>query len=183
MNRVLASVVFSSVIFLVGCSSAQKASEVQVAHTPISPYLKMECRELLSEQSHLLDKVAAARSAVDDAYQSDKSTELVTWLLFFPAAVMLEGNQKEATALSVAQGQYNAIKDAIAVNGCMASNEPTQKTVSSEKGNNGNEENSPNENKGVEITSQLQQLNQLHKSGSLTDEEYSIAKKRILSGV
>ena len=59
-----------------------------------------------------------SRKAVDKAYDSDKTTEVVTWVLFAPAAFFLEGNQKEATEFSAAKGQYDTVQEAIAIKKC-----------------------------------------------------------------
>ncbi|MDA1356738.1 MAG: hypothetical protein O3A94_10790 [Proteobacteria bacterium] len=108
----------ASVIVLSGCSSAQKASEVQSVRMPIAPYLKMSCKELASEQSNLVREAQAAGAEVDAAYDSDKTAELVAWILFAPAALMLEGNQAQASRLASTKGQLEAVQEAQKVNKC-----------------------------------------------------------------
>lgn len=103
---------------LAGCSSAQKATEVQATRAPIAPYLKLSCEELASEQSLLIRDAESARSAVDSAYDSDKTVEVVTWILFFPAALALEGNQAEAAKLASIKGQMEAVTEAQKINKC-----------------------------------------------------------------
>ena len=119
MKKILVTYIF---IILTGCSTAQKSSEVNSVRVPISPYLKLNCQELASEQSVLLSQADAARAAVDSAYQSDKNAELVTWILFAPAAFMIDGNQEEAAKLANIKGQLEAIQEAQKINQCISTN-------------------------------------------------------------
>lgn len=108
-----------SLVFIAfGCSTAQKATDVQSIRIPIAPYLKMDCQELASEQNALLKEASSARAAVDSAYQSDKNTELVTWILFAPAAFWLDGNQEETQILAAIKGQLDAVQEAQKINKC-----------------------------------------------------------------
>lgn len=106
-------------LVLAGCSSAQKSSEVQATRASVAPYLKMTCEELASEQSLLIRDAESARSAVDSAYDSDKTVEVVTWILFFPAALALDGNQEEASKLAALKGQMEAVTEAQKINKCV----------------------------------------------------------------
>lgn len=104
---------------LIGCSSAQKSSEVQAQRAPIAPYLKMDCKELASEQNLLIREAESAGAQVDAAYDSDKGAELVAWILFAPAAFLLEGNQDQAAKLGAIKGQLEAVREAQSVNKCV----------------------------------------------------------------
>lgn len=105
-------------IILNSCTSAKRSSDVQVARVSSAPYLKMTCPELATERRIVLERLDAARSKVDSEYDSEKSVELVTWLLFAPAAFFLEGNAKEQAEFSQAKGTYDAIEEARNVNKC-----------------------------------------------------------------
>ena len=117
MKKYLAFI-FLGAFFVTGCSTAQKASEVQAVRVPIAPYLKMDCKELATEQATLLREAEALRSQVDKEYQSDKNTELVTWILFAPAAFWMDGNAESAGRLGSLKGQLETVQEAQKVNGC-----------------------------------------------------------------
>jgi hypothetical protein len=119
MNKILP--LLAATLVLGGCSSAQKASEVQSVRAPIAPYLKMSCKELATEQTILIRDSGAATASVDAAYDSDKTAELVTWILFAPAALALEGNQAEASKLAAIKGQLEAVQEAQKINKCLSS--------------------------------------------------------------
>ena len=102
----------------VGCSSAQKASEVQSVRVPVAPYLNMDCKELATEMSRASRDAEQVRMQVDASYQSDKTKEAVAWILFAPAALFMEGNQSEAGRLAALKGQIEAIREAQNINKC-----------------------------------------------------------------
>ena len=107
-----------ALVALFGCSNAQKSSEVASIRIPIAPYLKMDCLELTTEQNKLSREAELLRNRGDDAYSSDKNTEIVTWLLFAPAAFFLDGNSEEAAELASVKGQMEAVREAQQVNSC-----------------------------------------------------------------
>jgi len=106
-------------LFLASCSTAQKASEVNSISVSVAPYLKMDCKELASEQSSLLRDAQSLGAQVDKDYQSDKNAELVAWILFAPAAFWLDGNADNAGRLASVKGQLDAVQDAMKVNKCI----------------------------------------------------------------
>jgi|TARA_B110000444_G_C18261838_1_gene332301 hypothetical protein len=103
-----------------GCSTAQKASEVSAIKVSVAPYLKLSCKELATEQNDLFNQAEAAGAIVDSSHDSDRNVELVTWILFAPAALLLDGNQAEAANLASLRGQLAAVQDAQKVNDCMS---------------------------------------------------------------
>lgn len=104
---------------LISCSTAQQASEVQSIRIPVAPYLKMSCKELATEQGTLIREAEAAGAMVDSTYSSDQAAVLVTWLLFAPAAFLIEGNQAEAAKLAGIKGQLEAVSEAQRINECV----------------------------------------------------------------
>lgn len=108
-----------TIFFITGCSTAQRSSEVASTRAPVAPYLKMDCRELATEQTRLVRDARAAGAEVDSKYDSDKTAEVVTWILFAPAAFFIEGNQAEASRLAAIKGQLEAVQEAQSVNKCI----------------------------------------------------------------
>ena len=117
MIKIITSI-FLAVLILSGCSTAKKSSEISAVRAPVAPYLRMTCKELITEQRILISEVSAAGVAVDKAHDSDKTTELVTWLLFAPAAFFLEGNEQEVAKYAAQKGQLEAISEALRINKC-----------------------------------------------------------------
>lgn len=105
--------------FLIGCSTAQRASEVQSIRIPVAPYLKLTCKELATEQSTLIREAEAAGAQVDATHGSDQTAVIVAWVLFAPAAFFIEGNQAEASKLAGIKGQLEAVSEAQKINECI----------------------------------------------------------------
>lgn len=103
---------------VIGCTTAKKSSDIQAVRMPVGPYLKMSCPELVSEQQALIKEVESSGHAVDKKYQSEKNTELVTWILFAPAAFWLDGNATEVAKFSAQKGQMEAMNEALKINQC-----------------------------------------------------------------
>jgi len=124
MKNIISVVIIISLVILNSCTTAKRSSEVQVSRVSSAPYLKMTCPELATERRIVLERLDAARSKVDSEYDSEKATELVTWLLFAPAAFFLTGNAEEQAEFSQAKGTYDAIEEARNVKKCdVSSNE------------------------------------------------------------
>lgn len=110
---------FALFFFLIqGCSTAQQATEVNAVKFSVAPYLKMDCQSLSMELNKLYRDASISSNQVDERYNKDKNAEVVAWVLFWPAAFALEGNQEEAAKLASIKGQIDAIQDALVINGC-----------------------------------------------------------------
>ena len=107
-----------SLVIIASCSSAQKASEVNAARVSVAPYLSMDCVALATEQNTLLRDAQALGAQVDEEYSSDKAAELVTWILFAPAAFFIDGNAQSAAKLASIKGQLEAVQEAQKINEC-----------------------------------------------------------------
>ena len=107
------------ILLISSCSTAQKASEVQSIKVSVAPYLKMSCKELSTEQNILVTKAQSLGAQVDSERQTDKNKELAAWILFAPAALMMDGNAESASQLASVKGQLEAVSDAMKVNDCV----------------------------------------------------------------
>ena len=107
------------ILLISSCSTAQKASEVQSIKVSVAPYLKMSCKELSTEQNNLVARAQSLGAQVDSERQSDKNKELAAWILFAPAALMMDGNAESASQLASVKGQLEAVSDAMKVNDCV----------------------------------------------------------------
>ena len=113
--RLLSMLVF---LILCACTSAKRSHEIHAVRMPVAPYLKMTCGELITEQKMVIIELEAAGASVDKKYDSEKTTELVGWILFFPALFMFDGNEAEASQLAAKKGQFDAISEALTINKC-----------------------------------------------------------------
>lgn len=112
------TLVLCSALILGACSDAQKSSEVAASYVPTSKYEKMSCRNLRVEGERLRSSLGNLEASVDKAYKHDKNMEAVTWILFWPAAFAMDGNESEARQLAAAKGEAEAIRAAQVNKGC-----------------------------------------------------------------
>jgi hypothetical protein len=105
-------------LFLTACSDAKKASEVTAAYVPSATYTNLSCNNLRAEDARLRRTVADLAVNVDKEYRNDKSMEAVTWILFWPAVLAMDGNDAEASRLAQAKGEAEAIRAAMISKNC-----------------------------------------------------------------
>lgn len=103
---------------LMACSDAKTSSEVAPELVSPSMYRAMSCSELRSEAQSVKDATPALAAAVDKEYNNDKALEAVAWILFWPAALAMDGNDAEAAQLARAKGQLEAITAQMRNKGC-----------------------------------------------------------------
>lgn len=105
---------------LSACSDAKTSSEVPPELVSPSFYGNMSCRQLRTEAEQVKATTPALAAAVDQSYKQDKTMEAVAWILFWPAAIAMDGNDAEAAQLSRAKGQLQAISTQMKSKGCRA---------------------------------------------------------------
>jgi outer membrane murein-binding lipoprotein Lpp len=93
-----------------GCSSAPKASEVSAAYVPVSRYEAMSCQQLLNEAEAVRRSVPALAEAVDKHRSQQTGVEVVTWVLFWPAAFLLDKGEANSSKLAQARGELESIQ-------------------------------------------------------------------------
>ena len=94
----------------VACSNAESAKEVQATYVPSGTYNGYSCKELALEADRIILSTPQLSAAVDEKYRKDKGAELVTWILFWPAAFAMDGNANEVRQLANAKGRLEAIE-------------------------------------------------------------------------
>jgi hypothetical protein len=114
----ITGLLLASTILIAGCSTAKKSSEVAATYVPSATYKTMSCSNLRAEGDRLRRSVSDIEASVDAEYKKDKNMELVTWLLFWPAAFAMDGNDAEAKRLADAKGEADAIRSAMIAKGC-----------------------------------------------------------------
>lgn len=106
------------IVTVSACSGAKKASEVGSVYVPAGNYKGLSCDELFQEAEAVRQRVPQLEREVDRHYKNEKGKEMVTWLLFAPAAFLYDSNSEGQSALSVAKGQLQAIQTAMISKKC-----------------------------------------------------------------
>jgi len=118
MNTLKLSIMLASFAVLVGCSSAPKSNEVGSAYISSAQYSSMTCDQLIAEAEAVRRSVPALEAAVDKHRESQKTVELVTWFLFWPAAFALDKGAENSSQLAKAKGELEAISLAMKSKRC-----------------------------------------------------------------
>ena len=111
--------VASLVLLVAGCTTAQRARDVGALDTPVEPYLLMGCTELEAQYTALDQQAESVSVEVDEKYRSDKRAELMAWLVFSGAALLIEGNEESAGRLAAIKGRIAAVSAAQKANACL----------------------------------------------------------------
>lgn len=103
---------------LSACSDAKNSAEVAPQYVPTSTYSSMSCKQLRAEAELIRSQTPALAAAVEKSYKHDKNMEAVTWILFWPAAFAMHGNDAETAQLATAKGQIESIGAVMRSKGC-----------------------------------------------------------------
>jgi len=118
MSQVTRIIALSLLVVISGCSSAKKSIEVQSSYVPASRYSHLSCQQLISEAEALRARTPALASAVDKHRENQTGVEVVTWVLFWPAAFLLDDGSEESNQLAQAKGDLEAIQQNLMTKDC-----------------------------------------------------------------
>jgi hypothetical protein len=120
MKAIQTVLALASLATIVGCSSAPKANEVSAAYVPAGYYANMTCDQLIAEAEAVRRSVPALEEAVNKHRSQQTGVEVVTWILFWPAALMLDKGEGTSNQLGKAKGEIEAIGLAMRTKRCGA---------------------------------------------------------------
>ena len=118
MKSIQTILVFFSLVSIVACSSAPKATEVSAAYVPAGFYTNMTCEQLIAEAEAVRRSVPALENAVNTHRSNQTGVEVVTWVLFWPAAFFLDKGEATSSQLAKAKGEVEAIGLAMRAKKC-----------------------------------------------------------------
>lgn len=159
------------VLLLSGCSSAKKASEISAAYVPASRYNNMTCGQLVNEAEALRRVTPALEAAVNTHRSQQTGVEVVTWILFWPAAFALDKGEQQSNQLAQARGELQAIQQALLFNGC--NSQPATARTSTPQ------QSSPSADSSLE--SKLVSLKNLRDKNLITEDQYRVQVESILN--
>lgn len=118
MRSTSTTMLAASALLLAACSSAPKSHEVQGAYVSTSKFASMSCDQLISEAENLRRATPALAAAVDKHREQQTAVEVVTWVLFWPAAFALDKGTEYSQPLAQAKGELEAIQSALRQKKC-----------------------------------------------------------------
>lgn len=176
--------IMAAAVIVGACSSAPKSNEVSAAYVPIAQYNNHTCDQLISEAESIRRSVPALESAVDKHRESQTNVELVTWILFFPAALALDKGEGASSQLAKARGELQSVQTALIAKHCSSQLSASVSTSSSTSVGLGAATTNLKENTAVASPGErLRELDKLRKDGLITDAEYGIKKQKLLEAL
>ena len=107
------------IIFLLSaCSSAKQSSQVNKTYVSSAKYNSFTCDQLIRESELIRAREPALAAKVDKHYKSQKNTEAVAWLLFWPEAFWLDDGSKDSNQLAQVRGELDAVRAAMLEKKC-----------------------------------------------------------------
>lgn len=116
MNHIVASVL--TLTILSACSGAKSVSDVTAAYIPSSQYKNLSCEALLSEAERARQSITELAAAVEKHRKKQTNVEVVTWVLFWPAALALNEGEELSDDLAQAKGRLEALNAAYRLKKC-----------------------------------------------------------------
>ena len=107
-----------AVLLLSACSSAKQSGQINKAYVSSAKYNSFTCEQLIQESELIRAREPALAAKVDQHYKSQKNTEAVAWLLFWPAAFWLDDGSKDANQLAQVRGELDAVRAAMMSKKC-----------------------------------------------------------------
>ena len=98
-----------SFLALISCSDAKKSSDVANEYIPASMYSAYSCKELRVEADRIVASIPQIEANLNDEYRKDKTAEIAAWILFWPAALAMDGNTGEQRSYAISKGRLEAI--------------------------------------------------------------------------
>jgi hypothetical protein len=118
MIRKINFLLATSLMLFAGCSSAPKSNEVSAAFVSTAQYEKMSCDQLIAEANAVRRIIPSLEKNVDSHRSQQTGVEVVTWILFWPAAFLLDKGEGQSSELARAKGEYQAIDLALRSKRC-----------------------------------------------------------------
>lgn len=108
----------TAICFLSISACTQGADKIEASYVSPSAFSGRSCSQLMTERNEIVHKVNSLTRAQDKSAQTDAVATGVALLLFWPAAFALAATDDNATALSAAKGNYDAITERMKQQGC-----------------------------------------------------------------
>ena len=116
--KIYTPIALIAITTLICCSDAKKSSDVAVEYMPASLYSDYSCKELKVEADRIIASLPKLEANLDDEYRKDKTAEVAAWILFWPAALAMDGNTGEQRSYAINKGRLEAIYANLKSKGC-----------------------------------------------------------------
>ena len=118
MNYCKAFICITVLGMVTGCATAPE--EIAAIEYPDAAYSGLSCQELTTERMRVQDAVLEATGQQRSDRKTDQAWAWTGAILFFPALLLMDGNDENATRLAKLKGQYESLHRVAAAKRCSA---------------------------------------------------------------
>ena len=97
---------------------AQHSNQIESTYVSPNVYSGRSCAQLMSERNDIVRRVNTLNKEQDKSATNDAVLTGVALIIFWPAAIGLAATKDNATAVSAAKGNYDAITEQMRIKGC-----------------------------------------------------------------
>lgn len=121
-RKIMAALIAATAVS--GC--AQSPDQVEASYVSPNQFKGRSCSQLMGERNEIASRVNTLTKEQKQAATNDAVATGVALVIFWPAAIALAASKDNATALSAAKGNYDAITTQMRTQGCKLPPEPVQ---------------------------------------------------------
>jgi hypothetical protein len=178
--RFLPIATLTAATMLVGCAS--NPNNIDAIYVTPLKYATYSCNQIAQEMGYVEQRTNVLYQNLQRKRTNDNWAMGVGMVLFWPALFALDGGDgPEATEYAQIKGEYEALRQNSVDKSCNITMQSPDDILNSAQ--QADREQPTTQSSAAEagsISARLRELEQLHKDGVLSDEEYNAARQRVL---
>jgi hypothetical protein len=178
--RFLPIATLTAATMLVGCAS--NPNNIDAIYVTPLKYATYSCNQIAQEMGYVEQRTNVLYQNLQRKRTNDNWAMGVGMVLFWPALFALDGGDgPEATEYAQIKGEYEALRQNSVDKSCNITMQSPDDILNSAQ--QADREQPTTQSSAAEagsISARLRELEQLHKDGLLSDEEYNAARQRVL---
>jgi hypothetical protein len=178
--RILPITALAAATLLVGCAS--NPNNIDAIYVTPLKYATYSCNQIAQEMGYVEQRTNVLYQNLQRKRTNDNWAMGVGMVLFWPALFALDGGDgPEATEYAQIKGEYEALRQNSVDKSCNINMQSPDDILNSAQ--QADREQPTTQSSAAEagsMSARLRELEQLHKDGVLSDEEYNAARQRVL---
>lgn len=178
--RFLPIATLTAATMLVGCAS--NPNNIDAIYVTPLKYATYSCNQIAQEMGYVEQRTNVLYQNLQRKRTNDNWAMGVGMVLFWPALFALDGGDgPEATEYAQIKGEYEALRQNSVDKSCnITMQSPDDILNSAQQANRDQPTTRGAAAEAGSMSARLRELEQLHKDGLLSDEEYNAARQRVL---
>ncbi len=178
--RILPITALTAATLLAGCAS--NPNDINASYVSPLKYATYDCNQIAQEMGYVEQRTNVLYQNLQRKRTNDNWAMGLGMVLFWPALFALDGGDgPEATEYAQVKGEYEALRQTSVEKRCNINMQSPDDILDAAR--RAEREQSTTQSSAPEagsMSARLRELEQLHKDGVLSDEEYNAARQRVL---